>query len=73
MHHIDQEYPAQSVIRYNCHKVIDRCDKWSRSNRRVYMNLLKEQRNQCSNRSDTPIHPDTAYANTNVFPLNNAI
>jgi len=51
MHHIDQEYPAQSVIRYNCHKVIDRCDKWSRSNRRVYMNLLKEQRNQCSNRS----------------------
>lgn len=49
MQYIDQKNPAQSVIRHNCDKVVDRCDQRAGRNGRVYMDLLEKQRDTGTN------------------------
>ena len=66
MKHSDQQNTTQSIVSYNCNKVVDGRNKWSGCYRRVDIDLLEEQRNQCT-------QPDTAYANVQVFPLKSAI
>lgn len=81
MKHSDQQNTTQSIVSYNCNKVVDGRNKWSGCYRRVDIDLLEEQRNQCTHRTrntiatirDRPIQPDTAYANVQVFPLKSAI
>ena len=51
MQYIDQKNPAQSVIRHNCDKVVDRCYQRAGRNGRVYMDLLEKQRDTGTNRS----------------------
>ena len=45
MQHLDQEQPAQAIECNDSDKVVDRCDQRAGSNRRIDVDLFKEQRN----------------------------
>lgn len=45
MQHLDQEQPAKAIERNDSDKVVDRCDQRAGSNRRIDVDLFKEQRN----------------------------
>ena len=51
MKHSDQQNTTQSIVSYNCNKVVDGRNKWSGCYRRVDIDLLEEQRNQCTHRT----------------------
>ena len=45
MQHLDQEQPAQAIECNDSDKVVDRRDERTGSNRRIDVDLFKEQRN----------------------------
>ena len=45
MQHLDQEQPAQAIECNDSDKVVDRRDERAGSNRRIDVDLFKEQRN----------------------------
>ena len=51
MKNIDQEYHCQSIVGDYGHQIIDRCNEWSGSNRRINMDLVEEHRNDSSNKA----------------------
>ena len=51
MKHSNQQNTTQSIVSYNRNKVVDGRNKWSGCYRRVDIDLLEEQRNQCTHRT----------------------
>ena len=51
MKKIDQEYHCQSVVGDHGNQIIDRCNEWTGSNRRINMDLVEEHRNDSSDKA----------------------
>ena len=74
----NEEYPAKSIICHNSNKVVDGGDQWARGYGGVYTCFFENSGIQVPTALEisiarsraTPMQPDTAYANTKVFPLN---